>query len=111
MNLIFSTLKKVLFWSYERGSWQYDVMCAAILAFIFASPNGTFQTRTASGDVSAFEQIFVPREAISEPRGALVEREIAEHLSGERGYEVEVSRIKPVMDESGNLVGYLAWGK
>ena len=45
MKIILSTLKKILFWSYERGSWQYDVMCVLILAFIFLSPNSLFESR------------------------------------------------------------------
>ena len=48
MKVILSTLKKILFWSYERGSWQYDVMCVLILAFIFLSPNRIFQTRASA---------------------------------------------------------------
>jgi hypothetical protein len=110
VKLIFSTLKKVLFWSYERGSWQYDIMCVLILAFIFASPNGAFRTSRAAGE-GALRQVFVPREALAKPGGADLEREIEGHLSKEHGYEVDVSRIKPVMDELGNVVGYLAWEK
>jgi len=33
------------FWSYARGSWQYDVIVAAILAFIFLSPRAWFNDR------------------------------------------------------------------
>jgi len=51
-----STLRKVgskiklvvtrsIFWSYERGSWQYDVICVVILAFIFLSPRSWFNDR------------------------------------------------------------------
>jgi hypothetical protein len=42
MKLIFTALKKILFWSYERGTWQYDVLCVLILAFIFLAPNWIF---------------------------------------------------------------------
>jgi hypothetical protein len=42
MNLIFTTLKKILFWCYERGTWQYDLLCVLILAFIFLAPNWIF---------------------------------------------------------------------
>lgn len=31
-------LKSYLFWTYERGSFHYDVMVTLILAFIFLSP-------------------------------------------------------------------------
>ncbi|MFZ0964039.1 MAG: hypothetical protein WAO35_24500 [Terriglobia bacterium] len=51
-----STLRKVgagiklvvtrsIFWAYERGSWQYDLIVAAILAFIFLSPRAWFNDR------------------------------------------------------------------
>jgi hypothetical protein len=34
-----------IFWAYERGSWQYDVICVVILAFIFLSPRSWFNDR------------------------------------------------------------------
>jgi hypothetical protein len=34
-----------IFWAYERGSWQYDIIVAAILAFIFLSPRSWFNDR------------------------------------------------------------------
>jgi hypothetical protein len=37
------------FWSYERGSWQYDIICAVILAFIFATPSSWFHDRPTLG--------------------------------------------------------------
>lgn len=38
-------VRRTIFWSYERGSWQYDIICAVILAFIFLTPRGWFQDR------------------------------------------------------------------
>ena len=34
-----------VFWSYDRGSWQYDLIVIAILAFIFLSPRAWFNDR------------------------------------------------------------------
>jgi hypothetical protein len=34
-----------IFWEYGRGSWQYDVIVTAILAFIFLSPRFWFNDR------------------------------------------------------------------
>jgi hypothetical protein len=34
---IWTVLRRSIFWSYERGSWQYDIIVALILAFIFLS--------------------------------------------------------------------------
>ena len=44
MNIIFGTFKKILFWCYDRGTWQYDLLCVLILAFIFLAPNWIFNT-------------------------------------------------------------------
>ena len=38
-----------VFWSYERGSWQYDIICAVILAFIFITPASWFHDRPTLG--------------------------------------------------------------
>jgi len=31
-------MKRIIFWDYERGTWQYDLMCLLIIAFIFLTP-------------------------------------------------------------------------
>lgn len=38
-------VKRSIFWSYERGSWQYDIICLLILAFIFLIPTSWFHDR------------------------------------------------------------------
>ena len=44
----------IVMWSYERGTWQYDVMCALIIAFILFTPRSFFygQFGTARPNVS-----------------------------------------------------------
>jgi len=42
-------VKRTVFWAFERGSWQYDLMCLAILAFIFLSPRTWFNDRPTLG--------------------------------------------------------------
>lgn len=31
-------VKHALFWTFERATWQYDVMVIAILAFVWCTP-------------------------------------------------------------------------
>lgn len=38
-------IARAVFWSYERGSWQYDIIVVVILAFIFLTPAGWFHDR------------------------------------------------------------------
>lgn len=38
-------IARIIFWKYERGTWQYDLLCALILAFIFLTPPTVFEGR------------------------------------------------------------------
>ncbi len=42
-------VRRAVFWSYERGSWQYDVIVAVILAFIFLTPRSWFHKAPTLG--------------------------------------------------------------
>lgn len=38
-------MKDIILWKYERASWQWDVLCLLILAFIFLTPKVWFEKR------------------------------------------------------------------
>lgn len=99
MKLILVTLKKTLFWSYERGSWQYDIMCVVILAFIFLAPGGLFH-----------KPITVRIEELGLVDAQRAEQQIADHLAHRYGHPVAISRIERVEAPSGE-VKYLVWEK
>jgi hypothetical protein len=40
-----NSLKRIILWDYSRGTWQYDVLCLLIIAFIFLSPKTWFDGR------------------------------------------------------------------
>lgn len=103
MKILFLTLKKTLFWSYERGSWQYDVMCVLILAFIFFAPNSIFQSHDADPN---------PRIITSEELGPVEpnSEQIGKFLSQKDGHDVEVSRIETLTDQNGKIK-YLVYEK
>ncbi len=64
-------LKSYLFWTYQRGSFHYDVMVTVILLFLFVSPHFiNFHDR--------------PEEASSRGRGVLV------HAQDRGGFTFEV---------------------
>jgi hypothetical protein len=42
MSRLWSAIKRIILWSYGRTSWQYDVLCVLILAFIFLTPKTWF---------------------------------------------------------------------
>jgi hypothetical protein len=39
-------MKDIINWNYERGSWQWDVLCLVILTFIFLTPKEWFNKYT-----------------------------------------------------------------
>ena len=41
----FDPMKNFIQWNYERGTWQYDVFCLLIIAFIFLTPKEWFDKR------------------------------------------------------------------
>ncbi|HEX5424221.1 MAG TPA: hypothetical protein VFW94_11780 [Candidatus Acidoferrales bacterium] len=42
MHKLWRGIVRTVFWSYERGSWPYDVMVLAILAFVLLTPRNWF---------------------------------------------------------------------
>ncbi len=42
MSNIRKALHNIFVWSYDRGTLQYDIICALILAFIFLVPPSCF---------------------------------------------------------------------
>ena len=103
---VFSVIKKFIFWSYDRGSWQYDVLCAMILAFIFLGPNQIFHS--ADGDLSA--PLFIKRVEVGSLEPGSYERVISDYISQKYNRKVNAINIEPMLDLEGNLQGYLVGG-
>ena len=43
MGFLSNTARKIVFWTYPRTSWQWDVLCLLILVFIFLTPKSWFE--------------------------------------------------------------------
>jgi hypothetical protein len=50
---------RVIFWSYERGSWPYDALVVAILIFVLLTPRSWFKDRpqTTAGPESGVQLV------------------------------------------------------
>ncbi|HEU4391064.1 MAG TPA: hypothetical protein VFV34_24875 [Blastocatellia bacterium] len=102
---ILTTLKRVLFWSYERGTWQYDVMCVLILAFIFAGPNSLFQNemhRQGAGKT----KIEIGRGELNHLTPAQIKAELEKRASEKEGHQVSVNRYEVELDDAGDVKAY-----
>ena len=118
MNYIFRTIKKLFFWGYARNTWQYDVLCALILAFIFLTPQSWFDTGAAMRNWSHGE----PAQGAEhqKPFASKVILSVADNLPAQMAQseienrvrtitgrnEIEVLSVRPMADESGKIVAY-----
>jgi hypothetical protein len=56
-------MRNIIDWSYERASWQWDLLCLAILAFIFLTPKGWFATEERSATPNPAKTVKVATAA------------------------------------------------
>lgn len=60
--------RNMLIWSYERGTLQYDIICALILAFIFFVPPSCFAPKKPATPAAT------PNQAVSRGSEELPQR-------------------------------------
>ncbi len=109
-------LKRFILWDYKRGSWQYDVMVGIILAFLFLTPRAWFRdwprTQQAKTIAAVPGGFFVPPGQLEH----LTERErwekLAARVRAEAGNpRLAVTRVEPILDSEGELLGYLVFAR
>jgi hypothetical protein len=107
---VFGVAKKILFWSYGRTSWQYDVLSALILAFIFLTPQAWFKTGEPARALShqngskAATKLRIPAEILpANPDTDELERR-ALWLTNRS--DLKVTGMTQVRDAGGRIVAY-----
>jgi hypothetical protein len=117
MSRIGRTLKGYLFWTYDRGSFHYDVMVTLILAFIFIAPRFIdFKDKpgaalphptdiVASADGKTYQ---VDASAVDAQDEGMVRVNFERLLRPITG-GVTVERVEQIRDPGGHVVAYRAW--
>jgi hypothetical protein len=99
MGFISDTAKKIVFWNYSRTSWQWDVLCVLILAFIFLTPKSWFVStqpiRTAT---------ILASDLVGGQGDAEIEQRAKQQVDRPNGQVV--GKIRPRTDNSGKVVAY-----
>jgi alpha-ketoglutarate-dependent taurine dioxygenase len=110
-----SGIKRFLLWDYPRASWQYDVMVAIILAFIFFTPRNIFRDQPRASDI-----VRLPEEhgasvfwvepdllaSVPEPdRGSKVQQLLRSRYAKRE----TVIRVEPIFGDERELKGYMAF--
>jgi hypothetical protein len=119
-------LKSYVFWTYQRGSFHYDVMVTLILIFLFAGPRFIdFKDKPVETVALHASEVLVKEAGrrgsssrfqfqvrAEDMRGASTDSEVqagilrlVEPISG----EVTLERYEPVKNASGQVIAYNAW--
>ena len=108
--------RRLIFWDFPRATWQYDVVVAAILIFIFATPRAWFKDQPrASGvvlmssDQSEY-RFFIAADLLT-PVDPSARTGRAEKLIRARtGKHSRVTRLELIKDEAdGEIRGFVAY--
>ena len=118
-NSFTSGLKRFVLWDYPRASWQYDVMVAIILAFIFLMPREWFRDQPRIPRASNIAMLpgengsnmyLIDPELLSGVPESQQLSKLAEILKTRTGKKQSVLRLQPIYDDSENeLKGYMAF--
>jgi hypothetical protein len=127
---MFKTLRSYFWWTYERGSFHYDVMVTLILIFLFAGPRFIdFKDRPVEtvalhssevlvkeagtkGDTSRFMYQIraddIQKAVDGDNSDAALKAAIIRVIEPIAG-EVALERYEPVRDAQGQIIAYNAW--
>jgi len=121
MANLWQILSKTFFWSYERGTWQYDVAVILILVFVLLTPRTWFRDQPEAAGPAAAGQVQllssdgnrqtyrVDARVLTPPKFALqsdLHTALQQALPELRNGNFSISRIEPLRDEQGMVIAY-----
>lgn len=104
MGFFGKTARKIVFWTYPRTSWQWDVLCVLILVFIFLTPKGWFENTQFRRSHASKTTVVLSADVVGRQRDmAEIERQ-ARAISGRP--DAAIVDVRERLDELGKLVAY-----
>jgi hypothetical protein len=113
-----SAIKRFLLWDWGRATWQYDIMVAAILAFIFLTPKDFFRDQPRGSDIvrlpaeQGADVFWLEPGLLSETPESQRGSEASQLLRRRFGLHTSaVSRLEPIFGSEGEIKGFMAFVK
>ena len=114
---------RIFFWSYERGSWQYDLAVIAILIFVLLTPGRWFHDQPTRTVPSAAAHVELLKETGSQQiykvdAGMLTPPEQMPQLQNElhralqkaqtslQNGRFEITNVEAIRDDQGSVIAY-----
>jgi hypothetical protein len=110
-------LRRLILWDYQRGVWQYDVICFAIVLFVFGSPAAWFNDQPRIPSVAqvnspAGESAFwIDTELVTSIPEDRRLAEISRILTARTHKPQVMTRLEPIYDAERELKGYMAFSR
>ena len=115
-------LYRTFFWSYERGTWQYDLAVILILVFVLLTPRYWFHDRPQSGAPVTPGQVQlishdgnhlkyrVDARILAPPTKLALQNDLhtalQEALPELHNGNFSIANIKPLRDDQGTVMAY-----
>ena len=118
-------LARTFFWSYERGTWQYDVAVILILIFVLLTPHTWFRDQPQVGmpvdqqqvqlllfsDDGHRQEYRVDARVLAPPEQTpTLQNELHQALQRAlpdlRNGRFSITKIEPVRNENGTVIAY-----
>jgi hypothetical protein len=125
MSTLWRGIRNTVFWSFERGSWPYDLLVIGIVAFVLLSPRGWFNDRPAVAQQTPGAGVQVLSEdadsglttlrldasllAQPKPDPAFERRAhdfLGKHVDALKGKTFQIKEIRPVRETNGMTLYY-----
>ncbi len=125
MRVSWQGIRNTIFWSYDRGTWPYDIAVILVVAFVFLSPRSWFNDQPQSiaspqaakvwlllDDPNSKSQVYrVDVDLLSIPkRTPELEKEthdvLRKNVEELRNRKFEIKRIERVLGEDGSILYY-----
>lgn len=127
MRKLLRGITGTIFWSYDRGSWPYDVMVVIIVIFVLISPRSWFRDQPQNNFTNSAGIALLTRDpithietyrldrglfgktVINKSNAALEEKThqiLAESVEDLKGQRFQVRSIEPVRGANGSVLYY-----
>ena len=106
-------LGRLIFWDFQRTSWQWDIIVTLILVFIFVTPRDLFRDQPRAASIQMLQQGFlIEPKLLSNVAQADLTRKAAELVNQRFKTHAAITHVEPVFDDSEHeITGYMAYTK
>jgi len=120
MGKLWRRMRPAVLWSFRRGSWPYDVIVVAILAFIFLTPREFFQDQPRPPAVQEIEELsdglgtivfWVDSSVVDSAPRAQAPQRLQRLLKQRTGKNLRVIAHRPAADAEGAVRAYVVYAR